>query len=660
MSPESNSRYTGLLMSLLKMPLIKMPQLAWLLTFCFVAIFVSCDDGPTAPEPATVPPQSVGTSETLTVDICSAPQLPCQSLPSAVQVSESFTLYVVVSSATTPVPTQAGISTSLGNFGFDNGGSAITAVTLTLDGTGSTRTARVTFFGGEVAGTALMAANVGDTTANRSVTISEAPALFLQRVEPNFGSPEGGDTATIIGQGFQGTPRVTFGGIQAELAGPASSVVTPTTIKVVVPAAVNPASPSQVVDVSVTLPPAGSTAAMSDTLVGGYTYVSQDVVVDIQPRQGSYLGSASCVAGIGDCATITGRGLALGNAGIDVEFGGSFQTTCGSADCTVTSSDTGINLAVEIQPVDVQSCAPPSGSVRLTDRATGAVSLGPLFSYTVERPLISSLSKITGPEEGNLSIDLQGTFSTREPNTVVLVNNVSAPNGSCSPAADGTCIELTLPPFTGTFNQVACGANGVRQVPTSVDVEVRYPNSGCRFVATGAFTYEPTNDQCMEDIAPPSAAFTFETEPGALLVQFTDQSTGGPTSWAWSFGDGTSSTEQNPSHEFPAAGTYTIELTATNSGGSTSASQDITVGAVRPIADFTFQVILVSPCCSVQFTDQSTGPPATWSWRFGDGQTSTEQNPQHQYLSSGMVTVVLTVTNQAGTDTVSKVVTLSL
>ena len=72
--------------------------------------------------------------------------------------------------------------------------------------------------------------------------------------------------------------------------------------------------------------------------------------------------------------------------------------------------------------------------------------------------------------------------------------------------------------------------------------------------------------------ASPTAAFTVDKTTGAvpLTVQFTDLSTGGPTSWSWNFGDGGTSTSQHPSHAYVASGTYTVSLTVTNAGGSNS------------------------------------------------------------------------------------------
>ena len=70
--------------------------------------------------------------------------------------------------------------------------------------------------------------------------------------------------------------------------------------------------------------------------------------------------------------------------------------------------------------------------------------------------------------------------------------------------------------------------------------------------------------------APPVAAFTGTPTSGTapLAVQFTDQSTNGPTAWSWDFGDGGTSTEQHPSHTYVVPGVYTVQLTASNADGS--------------------------------------------------------------------------------------------
>ena len=85
----------------------------------------------------------------------------------------------------------------------------------------------------------------------------------------------------------------------------------------------------------------------------------------------------------------------------------------------------------------------------------------------------------------------------------------------------------------------------------------------------------------------PTANFSFTTGAAARSVQFTDTSTGGPTSWAWTFGDGTTSTQASPLHTFPAAGAYDVTLTATNAQGSTSATKSVTVSDAPVVSTFT-------------------------------------------------------------------------
>ena len=155
---------------------------------------------------------------------------------------------------------------------------------------------------------------------------------------------------------------------------------------------------------------------------------------------------------------------------------------------------------------------------------------------------------------------------------------------------------------------------------------------------------------------PPVASFT--SSISNLVVAFTDTSTETPTSWSWSFGDGNTSTQQNPSHTYVAAGTYSVELTASNSDGSDTFSASITVTAAlpnAPVANFSRSISDLT----VTFTDTSTGNPTSWSWDFGDGNTSTTQNPTHAYLAAGTYTVELTATNAGGSDDRSRSVTVT-
>lgn len=148
-----------------------------------------------------------------------------------------------------------------------------------------------------------------------------------------------------------------------------------------------------------------------------------------------------------------------------------------------------------------------------------------------------------------------------------------------------------------------------------------------------------------------------------IPVNFTDQSTtpGGIIwSWNWNFGDGTSSTLQNPSHLFPGAGTYNVSLIIENTLGCFDTVVHQIVIANPPVAAFSYGNTCVGS--AVSFTDQST-PPGTitsWNWNFGDGSTSTLQNPTHTYGTVGSYTVTLIAGNANGClDTVVQLVTVN-
>ncbi len=311
---------------------------------------------------------------------------------------------------------------------------------------------------------------------------------------------------------------------------------------------------------------------------------------------------------------------------------------------------------------------------------------------------------------------------------------------------------------------------------------------------------------------PPSAGFSASPVSGTppLTVNFTDQSIFNPTSWDWTFGDGGTSTEQNPTHTYDAVGTYTVSLTATNAYGSDtetkpdyisvhnevvvypetwetwndvtivsgslsdthsdddtylvtrcstadqkysmiytvdtdytpsdvskitvefqskssrsdtpsicylqtkkadgtwqnqadwtittddqswswettavstymgsdgtlsfmhcacpsgSSNYDISTDVMRwrleltgggpqpPVADFSGNPTSGTAPLTVNFTDASSNSPTSWSWDFGDGGSSTAQNPSHEYTSAGDYTVSLTATNSGGSDTATK------
>jgi gliding motility-associated-like protein len=138
-----------------------------------------------------------------------------------------------------------------------------------------------------------------------------------------------------------------------------------------------------------------------------------------------------------------------------------------------------------------------------------------------------------------------------------------------------------------------------------------------------------------------------------LVVNFTDQTTGGATQWQWDLGNSTISFLQNPSVTYFNPGTYTVKLVVQNAAGTKDSiikTQYITVYAL-PTVDFSATPLTGCYPLPVQFSDNSvpgSGTITGWLWDFGDGNSSAAQNPSHIYTASGNYNVSLRITNSNG------------
>jgi len=190
----------------------------------------------------------------------------------------------------------------------------------------------------------------------------------------------------------------------------------------------------------------------------------------------------------------------------------------------------------------------------------------------------------------------------------------------------------------------------VYQNPGKYDVRLAVNDLG---VPTTWWVSNTKEDYITVTNIPPQADFTFTSDhPQAapLDVQFTSTTTGTPYTLSWDFGDGNMAGDvDTPMHTYSEAGTYTINLTATNDGGSTSAIDTITVLPPKPHSAFTASPTSGKYPLAVNFVDLSTGEGINeWAWTFGDGGTSTSQNPLYAYAHVGLYEVRLTVTSPSG------------
>ncbi|MGA9029098.1 MAG: PKD domain-containing protein [Methanoregula sp.] len=161
----------------------------------------------------------------------------------------------------------------------------------------------------------------------------------------------------------------------------------------------------------------------------------------------------------------------------------------------------------------------------------------------------------------------------------------------------------------------------------------------------------------------PVANFTNDFAGGGtpITVHFSDSSSqdSAINHWYWDFGDGSTSTIQNPAHTYSANGGYTVSLTVSDPycRNTTTITNDIIVGA--PVAGFTASPLTAVVNVPVSFTDTSLGSPSQWNWSWGDGNwtngtTPLQQNPSYTYSSPRVYTVALTVTNSWGSTTITK------
>lgn len=123
---------------------------------------------------------------------------------------------------------------------------------------------------------------------------------------------------------------------------------------------------------------------------------------------------------------------------------------------------------------------------------------------------------------------------------------------------------------------------------------------------------------------------------------FFDNSTISTSNWLWDFGDGTTSTAQNPSHVYANPGVYSVCLTITTLNGCTSTYCELAfVGNQWNCEAYFFTMPDPADPYTFQFTDLSSPNTISWNWDFGDGGFSTDQNPVHTYASPGMYEVKL-------------------
>jgi PKD repeat protein len=373
-------------------------------------------------------------------------------------------------------------------------------------------------------------------------------------------------------------------------------------------------------------------------------------------------------------ATITVKGTSegstpinLGNAVLDADGGNPITVSLVQGEAIVTSQNSSSPPVANFNK-NVSSGQAPL-TVHFTDTSTGSpdewawdFNNDGNIDSTVQNPSYTYINsgsysvKLTASNADGSDTRLKSDFITvTSPAVPPVANFAGTPVSGTTPLA----VQFT-DQSTGTVNSYTWDFNNDGVIDStvknpgytydtagtySVNLTVTGPGGADSEVKTNYITVTTQS-------AAPVAGFTGTPVSGTapLSVQFTDQSTGSVTSYAWDFNnDGIiDSTAVNPGYSYQTAGTYSVKLTVTGPGGSDEEIKTdyITVSSPTPqsfYADFSVSPTSGMPPLTVKCTDKSIGNPYSFYYDFGDGVNMTGPNPTHTYRFPGRYTITLTI-----------------
>ncbi|HJV65848.1 MAG TPA: PKD domain-containing protein, partial [Geomonas sp.] len=187
--------------------------------------------------------------------------------------------------------------------------------------------------------------------------------------------------------------------------------------------------------------------------------------------------------------------------------------------------------------------------------------------------------------------EMRGNLSIQESAMTSPVANFSARPVSGAPPLPVSFVDSSTGSITSWLWNFGDSTTSTLQNPTHVYTSAGSYNVTLTVTGTDGSDSKTQPNYITVNPVSPVADFSATPQTGTvpLSVSFTDSSVGSITGWLWDFGDSTTSTQQNPSHVYNSAGSYTVTLTVTGSGGSNSKTQTayIVVGAGGPVANFT-------------------------------------------------------------------------
>lgn len=320
------------------------------------------------------------------------------------------------------------------------------------------------------------------------------------------------------------------------------------------------------------------------------------------------------------CNNTTTESITI-SAGVGSAEAGNDVTICAGETTTLNASG-GTGYQWSNGPLTAINTVTPTGTTTYFVTATGTCDgYDSVTVYVNPLPIITAT---TSP--GNILLGESATLNVTGANTYLWSGNPY----DASLAGQTTSANPTVwPTITTTYSVVGTDANGCTGM-TSVVVIVTPVFPEVNFFGSPITGCEP------------------------MIVQFTDSTikVAPGATYLWDFGNGTSSSMMNPQAYYPNSGTYDVSLTVTNPGGF---GQTMTATAYVEVYPRPVAIMAVLPNREVTsientlgFFDQSFGDPVTWSWSFGDGETSDLQQVYHTYADTGQYEVMLAIANEYG------------
>lgn len=556
-----------------------------------------------------------------------------------------------------------------------------------------------------------------DATTTQTISISQAPMLVISSTDEKCGLKDGTTTATILGGSgsynyqWNTTPMQTTVTAKGLAAGTYTVTVDDGNC-----IATGNATVSNIAGPALTVNSTDEYCGASDGTVsvnasggsGSYTYQwNTSPVQTTATASGLKAGSYTVTVNDGICSatgSINVNALAAPTL--------SFTTTkenCGASDGTATVTASGgsgtYTYIWNTTPVQTSNSASAlvagtytvtvnDGNCNVTGNATVTSNNTPvLFVSKTDANCESVDGTATAIVSGG-----SGTYSyswdTSPIQTTNVISNLSAGtytvtvNDGICPVSASVSITTNAKPFAGfSFNNVcqyddAIFTNSSTITTGSISnyqwdfgdgTTSSLQSPGHQYAIAG--TYNTTlitfsGSGCSDTLSQnitiygvPQAAISTNNECDKQAVPFTDATNTNGTviaSYQWDFGNGGSSTEQNPNITFPASGFYNTQLIITTTDGCVDTANSNVQIYPLPIVDYTTNnVCLNDQNTFTNLTYLSNGSVASWQWNFGNGNFSNNQSPAYIYSSDGKYNVTLVATTDMGCiDSITQVLTI--